>query len=95
MNSCTACHSCGCHSEGRFCASKVPIFSMLADEQLAVITGLITRRRYKKGQVLFSKGMYQISSTSLITGKLRPLSIPGRVRNKSSIFLLKAILLVT
>lgn len=56
MNSCTACHSCGCHSEGQFCASKVPIFSMLADEQLAMITSLITRRRFKKGQVVFFEG---------------------------------------
>lgn len=56
MKPCTACHSCGCHSEGQFCAAKAPIFSMLADEQLAMISGLITRRRYKKGQVLFFEG---------------------------------------
>ncbi len=57
MNSATACHSCGCNScTGQFCASKVPIFSTLADEQLAMITHLITRRKYKKGQVIFFEG---------------------------------------
>lgn len=56
MSSCN-CHSCGCSSgTGQFCASKVPIFSMLAHEQLAMITRLITRRRFKKGQVIFFEG---------------------------------------
>lgn len=56
MNS-TACHSCGCNScSGQFCTSKVPIFSMLGDDQLAKITNLITRRKYKKGQVIFFEG---------------------------------------
>lgn len=51
------CHSCGCNScTGQYCASKVPIFSMLADEQLAKLTNLITRRKFKKGQVIFFEG---------------------------------------
>jgi CRP/FNR family transcriptional regulator len=57
MNPNTACHSCGCNScTGQLCTSKVPIFSTLADEQLAMITHLITRRKYKKGQVIFFEG---------------------------------------
>lgn len=57
MKSCAAAHECGCHhSTGEFCAAKVPIFSNLAQEQLAMITKLITRRKYKKGQVVFWEG---------------------------------------
>ncbi|MFT9486726.1 MAG: Crp/Fnr family transcriptional regulator [Tepidibacillus sp.] len=53
----TSCHYCGCNScTGQYCASKVPIFSMLADEQLEKITRLITRRKFKKGQVIFFEG---------------------------------------
>ncbi|NMA70108.1 MAG: Crp/Fnr family transcriptional regulator [Desulfitobacterium sp.] len=57
MKSCAVAHECGCrHASGEFCAAKVPIFSNLANEQLAMITKRITRRRYKKGQVVFWEG---------------------------------------
>jgi CRP/FNR family transcriptional regulator, anaerobic regulatory protein len=53
----TSYHSCGCNAcTGQFCATKVPIFSELAEDQLAMITRLISRRKYKKGQVLFFEG---------------------------------------
>ena len=47
-----ACESCS----GKYCAKKAPIFSMLADDQLAEITRLIVRRKFKKGQVFFLEG---------------------------------------
>ncbi|GBG57472.1 hypothetical protein SPFL3101_02817 [Sporomusaceae bacterium FL31] len=40
----TSYHSCGCNAcTGQFCATKVPIFSELAEDQLAMIPRLISR----------------------------------------------------
>jgi len=41
---------------GKYCARKAPIFSILDNKQLAEVMSRITRRRYKKGQVLFFEG---------------------------------------
>lgn len=46
-------HNCSTCS-GKYCASKVTIFSSLSDEQLTQVTNLITRESYKKGEQIFS-----------------------------------------
>lgn len=68
----TSCHNCGCNScAGGFCASNVPIFSELADEQLEMITGMISRRRYKKGQVIFFEGDLSDKFYIISQGKIK------------------------
>lgn len=45
-------HTCeGC--TGKYCARKAPIFSVLDNDQLAVVMSSIIRRKYKKGQIVF------------------------------------------
>lgn len=46
------CESC----TGKYCATKVPIFSVLDKEQLSEVMSSIIRRRYKKGQIIFFEG---------------------------------------
>lgn len=41
---------------GKYCATKVSIFSTLQIDQLQEITNLIIRRNYKKGQIIFFEG---------------------------------------
>ncbi|WP_425446266.1 Crp/Fnr family transcriptional regulator [Dethiothermospora halolimnae] len=41
---------------GRYCATKVSIFSALEKEQLSEVTNLIVRRTYKKGQIICFEG---------------------------------------
>ncbi len=40
----------------KMCASKVPIFKNLSSEELVDIIGLIVRRKYKKGELIFMQG---------------------------------------
>lgn len=46
------CPSCGT----RYCAKKVSIFSSLTEAQLSMVTNLITRKVFKKGEVIFNEG---------------------------------------
>lgn len=41
---------------GKYCARKAPIFSVLDNLQLSDVMGMIQRRRFKKGQVIFFEG---------------------------------------
>ena len=47
-----ACKKC----KGRYCAGKASIFSILEEPQLKEITDKITRKTYKKGEVIFFEG---------------------------------------
>ncbi|KNF09800.1 global nitrogen regulator [Gottschalkia purinilytica] len=47
-----ACKKC----KGRYCASKVSIFSVLEEPQLKEVTDKIDRKIYKKGQMIFFEG---------------------------------------
>jgi CRP/FNR family transcriptional regulator len=41
---------------GNYCSRKAPILSILDDTQLKKVIGKITRKKYKKGQILFFEG---------------------------------------
>jgi CRP/FNR family transcriptional regulator, anaerobic regulatory protein len=41
---------------GKYCAKKVYIFSILQENELSEVIKLISRRKYKKGQILFFEG---------------------------------------
>ena len=47
-----ACKKC----KGRYCAGKASIFSILEEPQLKEITDNITRKTYKKGEIIFFEG---------------------------------------
>ncbi|WP_127837062.1 Crp/Fnr family transcriptional regulator [Clostridium prolinivorans] len=47
-----ACEKC----TGNYCSRKAPILSILDDTQLKKVIGKITRKKYKKGQILFFEG---------------------------------------
>lgn len=47
-----ACKKC----KGRYCAGKTSIFSILEEPQLKEITDKITRKTYKKGEMIFFEG---------------------------------------
>lgn len=48
---------CTCENcSGKYCATKAPIFSELDNNELGKITSMITRRHYKKGQIIFFEG---------------------------------------
>lgn len=44
----------GC--SGKYCATKVSIFSILDEQNIKDIIGMINRRKYKKGQIIFFEG---------------------------------------
>lgn len=51
------CSGCGCFQcTGRYCAQKVSIFAKLNEDQLKEVVNLIERKRYKKGDSIFSEG---------------------------------------
>lgn len=52
----TKCSTCSCGCGGKYCASKVFIFSTLGIEQFEEISKLILTRKYKKGQSIFFEG---------------------------------------
>lgn len=53
MNQCKqVCDLC----QGRYCANKVSIFSILKEEQLAEVTDKINIKKFKKGEMLFFEG---------------------------------------
>ncbi|MBS4537633.1 Crp/Fnr family transcriptional regulator [Clostridium sp. D2Q-11] len=53
MNQCKqVCNLC----QGRYCARKVSIFSILQEEQLAEVTDKINIKKFKKGEMLFFEG---------------------------------------
>lgn len=66
----TEIHNCeGC--TGKYCATKVPIFSILENEQLADVMGSIIRRKYKKGQIVFFEGDVSDKFYIINSGKIK------------------------
>lgn len=55
----------------KMCAKKVPIFSNLEDKQLEMITGVITRKKYKKGEVIFLQGSFLDGLYIINSGKIK------------------------
>ena len=53
---------CDCEKcTGKYCAKKVSIFSTLQDDQVREIADMVIHRKYKKGQIIFLKVIYQIN----------------------------------
>lgn len=52
MNSHNCCSSCN----NRYCAKKVSLFASLSSKDLNMVTNLITRKAFNKGDVIFSEG---------------------------------------
>lgn len=49
-------NNCCCSCNNRYCAKKVSLFSSLSDKDLSMITNLITRKTFNKGDIIFSEG---------------------------------------
>lgn len=70
MNICgsqEACKKC----KGRYCASKASIFSVLEEPQLKEITDKITKKAYKKGEIIFFEGDTSDKLYVITTGKIK------------------------
>lgn len=52
MSSCSGCCSCG----HKYCAQKVSLFTSLSDKDLNKVVNLITKKSFKKGDIIFSEG---------------------------------------
>jgi len=52
MNTCDKCCSCN----HKYCASKVSLFSTLADKDLEKVVNLVTHKTFEKGDIIFSEG---------------------------------------
>lgn len=66
--------SCGgqcMNCQHKMCAKKVPIFSNLESKQLERITDAITRRKYKKGEVIFLQGSVLDGLYIINSGKIK------------------------
>lgn len=50
------CGNCCNNCRGNFCASKVPMFENLNDEELLEIVKMINHKEYSKGDAIFSEG---------------------------------------
>jgi CRP/FNR family transcriptional regulator, anaerobic regulatory protein len=62
----------GCEGcTGKYCASKVSIFSILDDENIQEIIGMINRRKYKKGQIIFFEGDVSDKLYIINSGKIK------------------------
>lgn len=66
-SNCCECRSC----TGKYCASKVPIFSTLHKEQIEKISDMIIRRKYKKGQMIFFEGDVSDKLYIINSGKIK------------------------
>jgi len=62
-----ACIGCS----GRYCATKVSIFSILHEQDLKEITDMISRRHYKKGQIIFFEGDMSDKLYVINSGKVK------------------------
>lgn len=64
--------TCGCgQCQHRLCVQKVPIFSTLELEELQKITGLITNKRYYKGELVIMAGQRNESLIIINQGKVK------------------------
>ncbi|MBU5677103.1 Crp/Fnr family transcriptional regulator [Alkaliphilus sp. MSJ-5] len=66
--------SCSVHCmncQHKMCAKKVPIFSNLESKQLEMITGVIIRKKYRKGEVIFLQGSLLDGLYIINNGKIK------------------------
>lgn len=64
--------TCGCgQCQHRLCVQKVPIFSALESEELQKIAGLITNKRYYKGELVIMAGQRNESLIIINQGKVK------------------------
>lgn len=64
---CDDCYSCS----GKHCVGKVSLFSSLNEEEMKEIKSLITRRKYKKGQIIFFEGDVSDKLYIVNSGKIK------------------------
>ena len=50
---------------------RVPLFSLLTVAQAEVISGAVTKRRFKRGEVLVEQGQKSNALSILLTGRAR------------------------
>ncbi|MFZ5354080.1 MAG: Crp/Fnr family transcriptional regulator [Bacillota bacterium] len=63
---------CGCqHCQNKLCTRRVPIFSVLDDEDINRITSLIIRRSYQKGELIVVEGEYPEGLIVINQGKVK------------------------
>lgn len=55
----------------KMCATKVPIFTNLENKQIEMVTNLITRKKYKKGEVVFLQGSFLDGLYIINSGKIK------------------------
>lgn len=67
--------ACGCGKcQHNLCARRVPIFSALDDEEITKVVSLITRRQYKKGEIVLMEGDLSRSLIIINKGKIKTFS---------------------
>ena len=59
---------------------RVPLFSLLTVTQAEVISGAVTKQRYKRGEVLVEQGQKSNALAILLTGRAREVSADSRGR---------------
>ena len=59
---------------------RVPLFSLLTVTQAEVISGAVTKQRYKRGEVLVEQGQKSYALAILLTGRARVVSADSRGR---------------
>lgn len=59
---------------------RVPLFSLLTVTQAEVISGAVTKQRYKRGEVLVEQGQKSNALAILLTGRARVMSADSRGR---------------
>ncbi len=59
---------------------RVPLFSLLTVAQAEVISGAVTKRRFKRGEVLVEQGQKSNALAILLTGRARVVSADSRGR---------------
>ncbi|ADL50956.1 Crp/Fnr family transcriptional regulator [Clostridium cellulovorans] len=67
----THCGNCCNNCRGELCASKVPIFENLNDEELREIVDTINHREYIKGEVIFTEGNVANTLYFINEGKIK------------------------
>lgn len=65
-------HNCGCgHCLDSLCVQKVPIFSGLDQTELRKVAGLITRKRYNKGELVIMAGQQNTNLIIINRGRVK------------------------
>ena len=65
------CGNCCNNCRGNLCASKVPMFENLNDEELLDIVNMINHKEYIKGDIIFSEGNIANTLYSVNEGKIK------------------------